>query len=161
MDDVYAINVAKTDFRDGYNAGDAERVASVFGDSITDFSDGFPSFFGDEGKSVLRKRLERLFENCCARLVVTIIDIMVLGETAIEYGWHEYTITPKTGGQPRTYRERYLDMWSKQVDGSWKIVLFINNADHAPQMPDADQALESVVAREETAPQLGPAAHCR
>jgi ketosteroid isomerase-like protein len=148
MNDIHAINVAKTEFRDGYNAGHVERVASVFAESVTDFSDGFPSFFDAEGKAVLRKRLERLFEKCHTRVVVTIIDIMVVGETAIEYGWHEFTFTPKTVGRPRTFRERYVEMWRKQSDGAWKIVLYINNADHEPQMPDADEAVESGVVRQ-------------
>jgi ketosteroid isomerase-like protein len=143
MGDIYAINVAKTEFREGFNAGQADRVASVFADFVTDFSDGFPSFFGDEGNAVLRKRFQRLFETCRTQVVVTIIDIMVLGDTAIEYGWHEFTVAPKAGGQPRTFRERYVEMWSKQADGQWKIVLYINNADHEPQMAEAEQAVQS------------------
>jgi len=30
MDDVYAINVAKSQFRDGFNTGDRDLVLSVF-----------------------------------------------------------------------------------------------------------------------------------
>ena len=46
MDDIHAINLAKTEFRDGYNAGDVEQVLSVFADALTDMSDGQPSFWG-------------------------------------------------------------------------------------------------------------------
>ncbi len=147
MDDVYAINLAKTEYRDGYNAGDPDRVCSVFAESVTDMSDGFPSFYGDEGKDVLRKRLARLFDNFRVHLVVTIIDIVPLGGTAIDYGWHEFTLTPKRGGEPRIRRERYFEMWNRQADGSWKIAAFINNADHAPQMPDSESALAGAMSR--------------
>lgn len=148
MTDIYAINVAKTEFREGFNTGDVDRVMAVFADSVTDFSDGFPSFFGDEGRTVLRNRLGRLFAACRVRAVVTIIDINVLGDTAIEYGWHEFTISPKGGGEGRVIRERYLDVWSRQDDGTWKIKLFINNADHAPEMPDSERALESAARKQ-------------
>ncbi len=143
MNDIYAINDAKTEFREGFNTGNVDTVLSVFADRVTDFSDGFPSFFGEEGKKVLRHRLEKLFQSCNVRLVVTIIDIEILGDTAIEYGWHECTMTPKRNGEARVIRERYVDIWRRQADGTWKISLFINNADHEPEMPDSDRALES------------------
>jgi ketosteroid isomerase-like protein len=143
MNDVYAINVAKTEFREGFNSGSADRVMAVFSDAVTDFSDGFPSFFGDEGKSVLRRRLERLFHACQVRLVVTIIDIEILGDTAIEYGWHEWTLTPKPGRAVNVIRERYVDIWRRRADGAWKLSLYINNADHEPEMPDSIRALAS------------------
>jgi ketosteroid isomerase-like protein len=143
MNDIYAINVAKTEFREGCNTGQVDRVMAVFGDKVTDFSDGFPSFFGDEGTCVLRRRLERLFHACHVRLVVTIIDIEILGDTAIEYGWHEWTLTPKASGAASMIRERYVDIWRRKADGAWKLSLYINNADHQPEMPDSDRALES------------------
>jgi hypothetical protein len=82
MNDVYAINLAKTEFREGFNTGDVDRIMAIFADSVTDFSDGFPSFFGDEGRTVLRNRLTRLFGVCRVRAVVTIVDIKVLGDTS-------------------------------------------------------------------------------
>jgi len=136
-------NDAKTEFREGFNTGNVDRIMAVFGDAVTDFSDGFPSFFGDEGNNVLRRRLEKLFQACHIRVVVTIIDIEMLGDVAIEYGWHEWTMTPKTSCEDRVIRERYVDIWRKQADGRWKISLYINNADHQPEMPDSDRALES------------------
>ena len=56
MNDIYAINAAKTEFRDGYNTADVDRLLSVFADGFADLSAGVPSFFGDEAKSVLRSR---------------------------------------------------------------------------------------------------------
>jgi hypothetical protein len=35
-----------------------------------------------------------------AHLVPIIIEIKIMGETAVEYGWHELTLTPKAGGEP-------------------------------------------------------------
>jgi hypothetical protein len=48
MDDTYAINVAKTEYREGFNTGDADRVVSVFAPEFTDNSDGRPSRYGKD-----------------------------------------------------------------------------------------------------------------
>ena len=46
MDDTYAINVAKTEYREGFNMGDAARVVDVFAPEFTDNSEGRPSRYG-------------------------------------------------------------------------------------------------------------------
>src|SRR5437763_1777919 len=59
--DEYAISVAKTEYREGYNTADVERILSVFADSFTNMSEGEPSFYGDEAKQALRQQLSNLF----------------------------------------------------------------------------------------------------
>ena len=40
VDDTYAINVAKTEYREGFNTGNIDQVLSVFAPEFTDDSDG-------------------------------------------------------------------------------------------------------------------------
>jgi ketosteroid isomerase-like protein len=54
MNHVYEINVAKSKFRDAYNAGNVDRLLAVFADEFTDMTAGAPSFFGADAKSVVR-----------------------------------------------------------------------------------------------------------
>ena len=61
MDDIYAINVAKSHYRDGYNTADVERVLSVFAPQFTDMSDGRPNRSGADARLRLRRLLEELF----------------------------------------------------------------------------------------------------
>ncbi len=75
MNDVYEINVAKTEFREAYNAGNVDRLLAVFADEFTDMSAGVPSFFGADAKSVFRSRMTKLLEQYQATLIVTIIAI--------------------------------------------------------------------------------------
>ena len=99
MNDVYAINVAKTDFREGYNTGDINRLMATFQpDGFTDMSEAEPSKYGSEAIAVWRKRLAELFAGYHTKLAPIIINIVVLGGTAYDYGWHELTLTPKAGG---------------------------------------------------------------
>ena len=58
-----------------------------------------------------------------------IIAIEVLGDTAYDVGWHEFTLRPKSGGETLRKRSRYFEVWKKSSLGDWKILLFINNAD--------------------------------
>ena len=106
MNDIYAINAAKAEFREGYNTGDVDRLLSIFADGFTDLSAGVPSFFGDEAKSVLRSRTANLFQNYRATLLVTIMSIRVVHTTAYDFGCHTLTLASRKGGEPITSRRR-------------------------------------------------------
>jgi ketosteroid isomerase-like protein len=135
MDDVYAIRLAKTELREGYNTGDVNRVLSVFADGFTDMPASSPSFYGAEAAAVMRHRLTRLFARYRARLVVTIFSIRIEGSLAIDRGCHQLILMPKKGGRSKTVPTRYLDVWQKQPDGKWRISVFIDNLDVPPEMP--------------------------
>ena len=135
MDDAYAIRLAKTELRDAYNRGDVNGVLAVFADGYSDMSAGLASFYGTEAQAVLRYRMKQLFARYRAQLAVTIISIRVQGPLAFDWGWHKLTLTPKKGGRAMTTRMRYLEIWQKGADGTWKIAIFLDNPDVPPQMP--------------------------
>src|SRR5262249_20119325 len=137
MDDEYAISVAKSDYRDAYNAGDPDGVCRVFAEGFANMTDGHPSFWDVEAQVSLRHRLQRMFEKYEVRATVTIIDISIYGDFAFDSGWESFTLTPKSGGEPKTERYRYFETWSKDPKGNWKITGFINNRDLPPAMPTA------------------------
>ena len=130
MDDIYKINVAKTEFREAYNTGDVDRLLAVFsGEGFTSMFEGRPSQFGGGARSSLRKEAAELFDEYSVQMSVIIIDIVVRGDTAYDYGWHEFTLKPKDGGEPTRKRQRYFELWSKDSSGDWRIALHINNQD--------------------------------
>jgi ketosteroid isomerase-like protein len=130
MDDTYQINVAKTEFREAYNCGDVHQLLSVFEDEgFTDMSEDHPNLYGQEAREGLRERSTELFGEYSVRLAVIINDIVVLGDTAYDFGWHEFTLEPKNGGETIRKRQRYLELWKKNPRGEWKISVFVNNAD--------------------------------
>ena len=129
MDDVYAINVAKSQYRDGFNTGNVEQVVAVFAPEFTDMSDGQPSRYRADAAAKLRRRLGEMFAAYDATLKVIIIAISVIGNVAFDYGWHELRPLPKAGGEALQRRTRYLDIWGKQPDGSWRISKYMDNAD--------------------------------
>ncbi len=136
MDDVYAINVVKTEFREAYNTGNAERLLAILDSGLIDLSNGRCSGYGEDGKAALRSYLQDLFAKFEARMVSIIIDIKVMGDVAVDYGWHELVLTPKSGGESIRTRTRYVDVWKKNKTGDWKLAIFIDNAD----VPDQSSA---------------------
>jgi ketosteroid isomerase-like protein len=140
VSDILAINIASSELREGYNDGDVGRVLSVFATKFTDFSAGEPSFYGAEAREVLKRRLTSLFRRYDARLAITIIDIVIRGDTAIDYGWRELTLSPKAGGELSTTRTRYVNVW-KNTKGQWQIKIFIDNQDLPPEMGEVEDAL--------------------
>ena len=130
MDDTYRINLAKTEFREAYNRGDVGQLLSVFEEEgFTDMSEGGSSRYGKAAREGIRERSTKLFTEYSVRLAVIIIAIEVLGGTAYDYGWHEFTLKPKNGEETIRKRQRYFELWKKNSSGDWKISLFINNAD--------------------------------
>jgi ketosteroid isomerase-like protein len=140
MDDVFAINVAKTEFREAYNTGDVERLLAVLDHDLVDYSNGRRSGFRDGAKKALRAHLQELFAKYNARLVPIVIEVRVMGDVAVDYGWHELTLTAKSGGEPVRSRTRYFDLWKKDNAGKWKLSMFIDNADVPDRVESAPAA---------------------
>ncbi len=137
MDDIYAINAAKTELREGYNTADVDRILAVFADAFTDMSDNLPSFHrssGSNAKSVLRARLEKLFREYTVELAPTLLEVKIAGEWAVEHGWHQMKLFPKLGGEAELRRTRYVEVWRRDPQQGWRIVLFIDNKDQTPEL---------------------------
>jgi len=137
MDNLFAINAAKTEFRECFNLGDASRVLAIADRDLVSFSDGQPSEFCASGLEVLKTRLTNLFERFTAELSVIVIEIRLQGDVAYDYGWHDLTLTPKDGSESIRRRYRYVDIWRRNKEGSWKLWMYMDNQDVAdPFRPD-------------------------
>jgi ketosteroid isomerase-like protein len=132
-DDQHEISVAKTEYREAYNSGDVDRLLSVFASGFTDCSDGEPSFYGSEARRALELRTRRLFECCIAEIFVIMIDTVVKGDMAYDWGWHKIRLTDKQTGEATAAKYRYFETWKKE-SGAWKINYIITNKELPPQM---------------------------
>ena len=130
MDAKYAINLAKATYREAYEQAEVEKLLSVFAaEGFTDMSQGLPSKYGREARTVLRSQAKQVFADYVVKLNIIIIDVVIQGDTAHDYGWHEWIFTPKAGGPVVRRRDRYFELWIRELDGSWRISFFLNNAD--------------------------------
>ena len=138
MDDLYAINAAKTEFRECFNLGDISKILAIADPDLVSFTDGAPSEFGQSGLAVLKTRLANLFERFTVTLVVVVIEIRLQGDVAYGYGWHDFTITPKDGGEAKHRRDRYVDIWRKNKEGNWKLWMYMDNQDIADPFRESE-----------------------
>lgn len=136
MDDVYAINLAKSRIREGFNAGDPEQILAIYDDAFADMSFAMPSFYYSDAKDVFRARLQRLFEDYTASMAVIVIDVIVNGDKGFDWGWHNLELRSKTDGTALTVRTRYFETWRRDAVRGWVITSFIDNPDEAPRMPE-------------------------
>ena len=143
MNDRYAINVAKTKLREAYSKADIDEILALYSDSFTDMREAQASFFGVEAKTALRNRLAKLFSEQHVELIPTIIDIKISGDMAVEHGWHQITLRPKSGEPPAVTRKRYVEVWQKEGNLEWRIVLFIDNTDQKPELIEQTLDLRS------------------
>jgi ketosteroid isomerase-like protein len=131
MGELYAINAAKSEFRDAFNLGDVARILAIADPELVSFSDGQPCEFGKSGLDAFEIRLRSFFERFTAKLAVIVVEIRMKGDVAYDYGWHDLTLTPKDGGQPIRRRDRYVDIWRRTADGNWKLWMYMDNRDVA------------------------------
>jgi len=131
MDDLYSINVAKSEFRNCFNFSDVSKLLAIADPDLVNFSDGQPCEFGSSGLEALKTRVEDLFVRFIAKLEVTVMEIRLQGDVAYDYGWHNWTLTPKAGGPLTRRRDRYVDIWRRNNKGEWKLWMYMDNRDVA------------------------------
>jgi ketosteroid isomerase-like protein len=129
MDDLYSINVAKTEFRECFNLSDPSRLLAIADPGLISFPDGHPTEFRMTGLTALKFRLEKLFQRFKAEMTVIVIEIRIQGDVAFDYGWHVLTLVPKEGGKAIRCKNRYVDIWRRDTEGKWKLWMFMDNLD--------------------------------
>jgi ketosteroid isomerase-like protein len=137
-EDQDAIYLAKTEYREAYKSGDLERLLDVFASEFTDCSDGEPSFYAAEAPRALRIRAGELFRRYNIEMVVIIIDIVVKGDFACDWGWHKVRLIDKGTGDVTNAKYRYLETW-KRENGRWRIDYIITNKELPPRMLPDDE----------------------
>lgn len=133
------IAIARTEYREAYNSGDVERLVSVFAAQFIDWSDGEPSFYGNDSAKALRHRAKALFERYTVKLGIIMARVTVLEGLATERGWYKMRLTDKITGEVSNTLYRYFETWIK-VNGEWKINFTITNREPPPRMLPEDEA---------------------
>ncbi len=85
------------------------------------------------GKEAIRAVVSKLISTpgWAARWQTTKIDVSRSGDLAYSYGTQETTVNGPEGN-PVTDQQKWVAVWKKQPDGSWKCVVLILNSDQSP-----------------------------
>ena len=106
--------------------GDSAGLAGSYDNDAVTLMSGMPAWRGKTDIMTQGMALLQQVKFSDIKFNTTTVDVG--GDFAIETGTYEMTVTPK-GGKPTPDKGKYVTVWKKQADGSWKIYRDISNTD--------------------------------
>ena len=113
----------------GMVAGDLAASITNYADDAVVMMPGMPMMTGRPAIEAGMKGMMDMMKVDAASFTTT--DVMVSGDMAIETGTYDMTTTMK-GAKPVSDKGKYMTLWKRQSDGSWKAIRDINNSDGPP-----------------------------
>ncbi len=107
-------------------AGDLTASLANYSDNAISMMPGMPAM---RGKAAIEQGISGMMKEVkMTAATFTTEDVTVAGDYAIESGSYTMTMQPKTGKAIDDVG-KYMSLWQRQPDGSWKIVRDMNNSD--------------------------------
>src|ERR1041384_553818 len=101
--------------------GDAAAIANIFADSGSEVR--LRAGVIKQGRAAIQALFSTIYEGPHATAAVVKTEQLILdGRTAVEYGHYRFTYPPKDG-KTQTDSGKYVVVWRKQADGSWRILM--------------------------------------
>jgi uncharacterized protein (TIGR02246 family) len=131
--DEAAIRAAVIDWSKAAQAKDVNKAVSFYADDAMQFADKGPLV---KGKDNIRAGWEQMLAMPGPGLTfaTTGVEVARSGDMAYEYGTYDFATKDKKGGITDE-KGKYVVVWKKQADGSWKVAADIDNGDAAPAPP--------------------------
>ncbi len=127
--DVEAINQLPATFAAALNAGDLDGIMAGFTDDAVRMPPNAPAIIGKES---IRSLMQTNLEQNTYQLDNPPEEVQVSGDLAFARGTYTVTVTPKAGGESIQLEGKYLVIFQKQPDGSWKAARDIWNSNNPP-----------------------------
>jgi ketosteroid isomerase-like protein len=136
--DIAAIKALNDEWLALYNVGDFDKLVAVY--YVENAVQMPPNAPIQEGKEVilssLKKSREESEEYCDSSIVE---DVSVYGNVAVARGTDTGTTTLRDGGEPTRYNIKWLIVYERQSDGTWKCVYEIwNDNNPLPASPEEE-----------------------
>lgn len=136
--DMAAIEKIRSDYTSAWKAGDADRIANLYGDDAIALPGNQPTA---SGRSAILKFNKDFFDQFTpGSLDLGPQETKIIGDWAFDRGTYTVMATSKAGGQPMNDQGRYLVILQRQADGSWKVARDMDNNDHPPAPPPPESA---------------------
>jgi len=118
-DDIAAIKDCGNLYALALNTGDLELWMSLHTDDVLKMGPGAPSVLGLEQ---LRTKMEPAFDDFTFEMTINTEEVQVAGDLAFARGTYTLSMTPKAGGETISAMPdgKFLTIWKRQADGSWK-----------------------------------------
>jgi uncharacterized protein (TIGR02246 family) len=112
------------------NAGDADDIGLMMAEDVVIMVPNYPV---QEGRSAcsgfVRETLTGLLEHFNRRIAYVSAEVRVLGDWAFDRGTFSFTISSKAGGETTAEHGKYLFVYSRGADRSWRVARVIVNLD--------------------------------
>jgi uncharacterized protein (TIGR02246 family) len=133
--DEIAIRAASAAWSAASQSKDLDKAVSVYSDDAVGFTDGGPIA---TTKTDLRAVWQQVFAVPDSSLTwkTTAVHVAQAGDMAYEYGAYNFVTTDKQG-RIKAQPGKYVLVWKKQPDRSWKVAIDIDNKDALPAVPHA------------------------
>ena len=129
--DVAAIRANSDRFLEAFNAQDVTGLDDLFLEDAIELPVDAPASVGREA---ILASSAAYYDTYAASQTATTEEISVLGDVALAWGTWESTETPKAGGSTVVNRGKWMEVYRRDADGSWKTWRWIWNRD-APVAP--------------------------
>jgi uncharacterized protein (TIGR02246 family) len=121
-----AIDAANARFVDAAKRGDTSIVDAIFAEDVVVMMSNEPA---KRGREAAREGFARTFvPGTVKEFSLKTDDVAAGGDLAVETGAYEMTLQPK-GAKEVKDKGKYITVWKRQPDGSWKIVRDMVNSD--------------------------------
>jgi uncharacterized protein (TIGR02246 family) len=115
-----AIDKGNAQWAEGWKRGDAAMVAAIFAE------DGFQLAGNGKiirGQNAIMERQKIAMQGADPGVIVTLttVNVWLDGDVAYETGRYKYEYSEK--GKPGKDEGRYVTIWKRQKDGSWKLAM--------------------------------------
>jgi uncharacterized protein (TIGR02246 family) len=125
-----AIDAANAKFIDAMKRGDTITIADNYAEDAVVMPQGAESW---RGREAIRKGFTGMLTQATVKeFNGKTEDLVIGGDLAVETGTYDEVYVPKGGKETRD-KGKYINVWKRQPDGSWKIVRDIFNSDIPPK----------------------------
>ncbi|MHA2101700.1 MAG: YybH family protein [Candidatus Kariarchaeaceae archaeon] len=128
--DVEALKEEIRKYDDTYSSGNLDGYVALFANDAVQMPYDAPIIVG---KDAIHSEAKEFFANNTLKLTDTVEDTKVSGDWAIVRGRYTDVITPNDGSAVETAEGKWVVIYQRQSDGSWKINTEIWNLDAPSQ----------------------------
>ena len=119
------------------NTGNSSEIADMLAEDAVIMVPNQPV---QEGKAACARFVENvmasLLEQFDRRIVYVSAEVRVIGDCGFDRGSFTFTVAPRSSGNTSRETGKYLFLYSRAVDGSWKIArVIVNLDDHDGEEP--------------------------
>jgi ketosteroid isomerase-like protein len=128
--DVAAIQKIWEGYTTGVNTGDANLWISLWDENGIRLAPDAPAV---HGKAQILPGVQKAFGAFKLKIDIRSEEIVILGDRAFSSGTFTRKMAPKTGGPESFFEGKFLTIFKRQPDGSWKIYRDCFNSNAPPK----------------------------